>query len=101
MLLTDYKQMLHGSDGNLCGGSCKCMSSDLREMKALPSLPSSGFLLNNILSNLFIVQLNIMGSNVLNCMVVQFQILCRIETIDNNFISHRASQVQSSFSGPI
>jgi len=37
--------------------------------EALPSLPSSVFTEQNILSNLFIVQKNIKGSNASNCMV--------------------------------
>jgi len=43
------------------------MVSDLRD-EALPSLPSSVFTEQNILSNLFIVQKNIKGES--NCMVV-------------------------------
>jgi len=58
------------------------------------------FLLNNILSNLFIVQENIKGSNAANRMVVEFQIRFIIEKIDNSIFYH-ASQKLSFVGGPI
>jgi len=62
--------VLDGFDGNMPDGACKCMLKVTCERdEALPSLPSSVFTEQNILSNLFIVQKNIKGSNASNCMV--------------------------------
>jgi len=58
--------VLHGSDGNLPEGACKCMLSDLRERWSTASLPSSVFTEQNILRNLFIVQKNMEGINAIS-----------------------------------
>jgi len=72
------------------------MLSNLRERdEALPSLPSYVFTEQDILTNLFIVQKNIEGSNASNCMVVQyfFQILFLREKIDNSISQHAISAI--------
>jgi len=62
-----YKCCMHGSDGNLPEGGCKCTLNDLKEMEHCHHFLHLFFffLLNNILSSLFIVQKNIKGSYVL------------------------------------
>jgi len=45
---------------------------------------SSSVVILYILSNLFIVQINIIGSNASNCIVFEFQILFIIVNIDNS-----------------
>jgi len=77
-----YWNVLHGSDGNLPEGACKCMLVTWERDEALPSLRSSVSTEQNILSNSFIVQKNIRCGNASNCMVVLlFQILYLRETI--------------------
>jgi len=58
------------------------------------------FLLNNILTNLFVVQKNFKGSNAPNGIIVQFEILLIKEKIDNS-ISYHASTKAICFGGPI
>ena len=78
------------------------MLSDLREMRHCHRyLHLLYFTEQHPWQFVYIGQKNIKGSNIPNCMVVQFQMLFIIETIDNNSISHHASQALSSFSGPI